>query len=1042
MHEGSGQRGPEPGDPSPRHLTAFLFADIRDYTRFTDRRGAEAASRLLSAFIDLANDAAENHRGRLRGTWGDEVLIEFDSPRDAVRAAIVLQQRCVEATIAEPDLPLLVGVGLDIGEAAESTGGYSGSGLNVASRLCSKAQAGQILASEQLAHSAGAVEGLAYVDRGRYKLKGLASSRKVVLVRPVPVNREEERRFRVAVKRATLRSRARPTRRWVAALTAGAVVAGLGAWGIGRLIEDEQVVIPPGGVAVVDTDSGRLVDAVAVGGAPGGVAAGEAGSIWVTRTGEGTLARIDTDSRRIIPTESIGRAAVAVVTTGRDVWTVNGTERFVRRINAAVNREVEQIDVGNQPVALAAGAGAVWVVSKIDGTVTRIDARSGSVTGTANVGRGPDGVVVSGGTVWVANGRDSTVTPVDAKTLSAAAPIPVGTGPRAIVASGDGLWVVNTLAGTVSHIDTRRREEVTKLPVGESPEAIAVSGGSVWVSASGSGTLVRIDPQQDRVIDTIRLGASPYGIAPADGHLWVATRPFAASRHFGGTLTVSGCCSDWDPAVGAVPSFAYDGIVALRKAGGSDGYDLVPDLAESLPTAPTDSGKAYTFTIRRGIRYSDGRLLRPEDFRRGVARVFTARNEVGDPSGGRDSYLGVVGAQNCFDHPDACDLSAGIETGADTVTFHLEAPDPDFVAKLANFFAPPAPAGSPSTQVSPDHPLPATGPYAIASVTPNREVVYSRNPYFRSWSAAAQPPGYPDRIRVLPTGGPKAVQAVLDGKVDVLDLGNDVPQQLQRELHVNNPDLVHDDPFAFTWMLQPNTHLPPFDNVKARQALAYAVDRGRFLGGFNTGGVPACQVPPSGFPGFGPRCIYTANPDKSGDWHGPDLARAKQLVAESGTKGATVDIWWSDELAEEGQYLASVLRDLGWDPRLRLVDSEHYFGGVQDPKTHKNLTANGWYPNYPASSAYYDLLVHCTKSGYGQYCNPATDRLAASALAAQEGDPGLAERRWRDVFAALDTDTGLIPLIHGRQSWLVSKRVGNYQTNPLFRDLFDQLWVQ
>ena len=96
----------------------------------------------------------------------------------------------------------------------------------------------------------------------------------------------------------------------------------------------------------------------------------------------------------------------------------------------------------------------------------------------------------------------------------------------------------------------------------------------------------------------------------------------------------------------------------------------------SLPS-PTDGGTTYTFQLRGGIRYSNGEPLRPEDFRRALERDLIL--------GGNDYYGGpfadVVGGAACAAHPSRCDLSRGvvIDDAADTVTFHLVAPNPEFL---------------------------------------------------------------------------------------------------------------------------------------------------------------------------------------------------------------------------------------------------------------------------------------------------------------------------------------------------------------------------
>jgi YVTN family beta-propeller protein len=1022
-------------------LAAFLFADIRGFTRFTEREGAERASALAAALVSMAAEIAAAHRGRLRGSWGDQVLLEFESPSDAVRAAGDLQRRCIEATVADPSLPLHVGVGLDIGDAAVTGDSVTAAGLNVAARLCAKAGAGEVLATSQLTHTAGAVPGQLYVEHGRLKLKGLARPTAVVLVRPPLVDRDRERRFQESVRLARDERQAHRLRWWVAALTAAAVAAGLSGWALSRWAADDPVAVPRGGVAIVDPGTARVVDAVRVGGTPSGVASG-AGGVWVTRSGDGTLARIDVGDRRTVPIDSVSRAAVAVAVTARDVWTVDGAERFVRRVNASVNREVRQVPVGNQPVAVAVGAGAVWVANRADNTVMRIDAETGRVTDTIRVGRGPSGLTVAAGTVWVANGRDGTVTPIDARTMLPGPPIRVGAGPRGIVATSDGVWVANSLGLSVSHIDARTLT-VTTLPVGESPVALATAGGSVWVAVAGDGTLARIDQARHVLLAPVPLGASPTGVVAVDGKLWVATRPFRSDAHVGGTLTVAAYfdLGQVDPArVGEYTNISilravYDGLVTLRKADGADGLDLVPDLAESVPQA-TDGGRTYTFTVRRGIRYSDGRLLHPADFRHGLAREFTATRQ-GTAGGDPTVYAGIVGARRCMTPGGrSCDLTAGITTGPHTVTFHLTRPDSEFPYKLSLLYAAPAPPGSPTAGAPATRPIPGTGPYRVTAPHPKQQVLLTRNPHFRPWSDAAQPPGYPDRIRFVAMPGPQASSAVLAGTVDVMALNSD-PQNAE-DIAVRHPDQVRQSaPGLGTGYLALNTNRAPFTDARARRAFAYALDRAR-LAAINGGG-PNCQLLPAGLPGYEPHCPFTTNPNPEGLWHGPDLDKARQLVRQSGTHGHRVVVRWNKREPAGGRYIVSVLRDLGYDAHLQLTPLDAAYAHLRSV----DVIFQGWAADFPAPSNFYQPLLSCGGSANpGAHCDPALDRLAASAIAVQETDPGLSDQRWRRVYRKVVDDALVIPFYRDKAQTLVSRRVGNLQSSPLHGTLYDQLWVR
>jgi class 3 adenylate cyclase len=150
----------------------FLIADVRGYTRFTSERGDVAAARLAQAFAGLARDAVEARSGRVIELRGDEALAVFASPAAAVRAATELLAVCAEEAASDPDLPLLVGIGIDVGEAVPVEEGFRGAALNTAARLCSKAERGQVLVTSGVVARAANVAGVRYAARGATELKG------------------------------------------------------------------------------------------------------------------------------------------------------------------------------------------------------------------------------------------------------------------------------------------------------------------------------------------------------------------------------------------------------------------------------------------------------------------------------------------------------------------------------------------------------------------------------------------------------------------------------------------------------------------------------------------------------------------------------------------------------------------------------------------------------------------------------------------------------------------------------------------------------
>src|SRR5262249_47759874 len=182
-------------------------------------------------------------------------------------------------------------------------------------------------------------------------------------------------------------------------------------------------------------------------------------------------------------------------------------------------------------------------------------------------------------------------------------------------------------------------------------------------------SLTLIDPATGRVVRTIPLGNRPRGVALVGDSVLVSVRGLGP-EHRGGTLTIDSGrrgLKSIDPSIAyesysiAIPSLTNDGLVAYEHVGGSDGSTLVPDLATSLPL-PTDAGKTYTFEVRPGVRYSTGRPVRAEDFRRAIERLF----RVGSP--GTAFYAGIVGAEACT-KGKACDLAKGISVSGPSVSF-------------------------------------------------------------------------------------------------------------------------------------------------------------------------------------------------------------------------------------------------------------------------------------------------------------------------------------------------------------------------------------
>ena len=909
-----------------------------------------------------------------------------------------------------------------------------------------------------------------YVERGAVHLKNLDEP--VHIVRVVPEDREDPATLFATVL-APPKPKPTPTLPPATAMrrlfphglrSRRGLVAGqallLVAAGIPLLVN--RGATPPGlpgidsdSVGVIDLHSKRIVAQVKVGARPGAIAFGH-GAAWVANEEAGTVSRIDPETRAVVDSIEVGTDPVAIAVSDDAVWVANSGDGTVMRISPDTDGVVATIETGNGPAAIAVGQGYVWVTNLLDGNLARIDPNSSAVTARVSAGANPT-TIAAAANLWVTNSTAGTVTRLDARSATFLGSVHVGNGPTSVVAVENDVWVANEPDGTVSHIDAPTGAVGATIPVGQGPVAVAIGGGSAWVANGVGSSVVRIDPDSDAVVDTIEVGNAPSGLAiVGDDELWVTTRA-AASLHRGGTLTlVADLPPILDPALGFDPvswallNITNDGLVGLRQTGGPAAATIVPNLAISVPE-PTDGGRTYTFQLRTGIRYSTGAELTAVDVRSTFERFFESEEQL-------PFFSGIVGAQACLsDDPSGCDLSDGIVTddAGGTVTFHLTEPDPEFLLKLA---IPPGsivPTGTPRSTEGSLRTVPATGPYMFETVTEGR-VELVRNPHFVEWSHTAKPDGYPDRISLEIGEDPgELIGRVEQGKAD--SFLHFVPPEPPQELATRYPSRVHLYALPRLRYLFMRTSRPPFDDIRVRQALNFAVDReemARIFGGA-LAVRPTCQVLPPNFQGYQQYCPYTLSPSPDGAWSAPDLDNAKQLVRESGTEGMTITLAYPPFWPEEGgPYLVSLLKDLGYrvslNPETAPKGAPDYFGSIFDSRSDVQVGGQGWAADYPAASQFINVLLSCgaftpnsdDNLNLSQFCDPAIDAKISQALGLQVSDQSAAGALWTEIDQALVDAAAIVPLFNSLGIDFLSARVGNYQHHPLFGLLISQLWVQ
>jgi peptide/nickel transport system substrate-binding protein len=490
----------------------------------------------------------------------------------------------------------------------------------------------------------------------------------------------------------------------------------------------------------------------------------------------------------------------------------------------------------------------------------------------------------------------------------------------------------------------------------------------------------------------------------------------------------------------------HDGLTTFAKENGVAGTKIVADLATSIPL-PTDGGKTYVFNIRHGIKFSNGQVLKPSDFVTTFERQFTV-------PGPTSFYSDIVGASACS--TKSCNLSKGViaNDSAYTLTINLTGPDPELMDQLALPFAFAVPSNT-SLKLLGNNVPPGTGPYMWKSYNPNTEAVLVRNPYFKQWSAPAQPAGYPNEI--IEKYGLQVsdeVTEVMNGEANEVFDGDQIPSDQLTQL--NSPKYagqVHVNTLTADWYMALNTRTPPFNNVKARQAINYAANRTAYvkIAGGPSLAVPACQILPPNFPSYVAYCPYTTGSQTV--WSGPNVAKAKQLVQQSGTAGMKVVVDGTNDQVGKAlvEQMVADLDSIGYKASAQLLAASVQYPFVQNSTNSSkwNVGWSAWYQDYPAPSDFLNVLLGCgtihpnsdASPNIAAYCDQATQSQINQAESEEATNPAGAAKLWTQIDHEDTNAAPWVDLYNPKQIDFLSSDVHGYKWNPQWYILIDQLWL-
>jgi len=388
----------------------------------------------------------------------------------------------------------------------------------------------------------------------------------------------------------------------------------------------------------------------------------------------------------------------------------------------------------------------------------------------------------------------------------------------------------------------------------------------------------------------------------------------------------------------------YIPLLTFRHASGRAAADLVPGLAEDLPEV-SDGGRTYTLFLRPGLRYSDGTPVRASDFEYAIKRMFELN------SGGTPFYFAIAGARS-FSRSGRGGIS-GITSNNETgrITIHLLRSDGAFDYLLALPFAAPVPPDTPM-QDRTFSPPPATGPYAITRSEPGVGWSYARNPAWATGNGPLLPQlpgGHMDRIEVRVIREEDAqIKGVLSGKLDWMQNPPSADRfgELRRKYGGTRFRAESTLTTNYFWM---NTTKPPFDDVRVRRAVNFAVDRSVLRRIYRGQITPSQQILPPGMPGYRKLELYPY-----------DLKKARRLIAAADPSDREVTVWASTEARQPqaASYYRSQLQKLGFRARLKLVDAISYLFVVGNRSTPNLDTGWGnWFADYSHPDDFFRPLL-------------------------------------------------------------------------------------
>jgi len=490
-------------------------------------------------------------------------------------------------------------------------------------------------------------------------------------------------------------------------------------------------------------------------------------------------------------------------------------------------------------------------------------------------------------------------------------------------------------------------------------------------------------------------------------------------------LTYKDDISTLDPAIGydwqnpSIMQAIFDGLMDYRPGT----FELVPDLAESYTVS--DAGRTYTFKLRHGVKFHNGREMTAEDVRYSFERILNPATH--SPAQG---YFNVIAGSDEFATKGG-HVSGIAIPDAYTVSITLKQAKATFLNVLAMHFGSVVPKEEVDKYGADfgHHPV-GTGAFKLVEWTPGQHLLLQRNKdYFK--------PDLPHLDEVEIQVGQDPSVSLLRLKKGEVDLTGDgiPPAQFQSVIAVPSlKNQVIAGKQLQTSYLALNTQVPPLDDVRVRRAINMAINKERIVRIINNRAVPASQPLPPRMPGYDPN--YKGYPY--------DPEGAKKLLSEAGHPNGFETTLYSintDPNPRIAQAIQQDLAQIGIKAELKALASSVVIQAGGTPKEAPMIWSGGmaWIADFPDPSGFYWTILGCggaTQGGWNWawYCNNEVDERAAKADAmVGAGESATRVQIWRSIFLDVMKDAPWVPIFHEDFYTVHSQRLAgaeNYFVSP------------